>query len=71
MTTDNPDSVPEIHQVLYQPGDPVWVGQSRASEREGTVLRYLGEGFYRVSIPGKEAVRTLQEGLLRPRREDE
>ena len=70
MTTDDRDSVPEAHHAPYQPGDPVWVGRSRGSEREGTVLRYLGEGFYSVSVTGKEGVRTLEEGLLHPRRED-
>jgi hypothetical protein len=52
--TDDPDSVPEGHRVPYEPGDPVWVGRSRGSEREGTVLRYLGEGFYSVAIVGAE-----------------
>jgi hypothetical protein len=65
------DSVPEAHRMLYEPGDPVWVGRSRGSEREGTVLRYLGKGFYSVSVAGSEGVRTLEEGLLHPRREDE
>jgi hypothetical protein len=71
VTTDDPDSVPEAHHVPYEPGDPVWVGRSRGSEREGTVLRYLGEGFYSVSVAGEEEVRTLEEGLLHPRREDD
>jgi hypothetical protein len=71
VTSDDRDSVLEARQALYQPGDPVWVGQSRGSQREGTVVRYVGEGFYSVSVTGKEGVRTLEEGLLRPRREDE
>ena len=71
LSTDDPDSVPEAHRVQYQPGDPVWVGRSRGSEREGTVLRYLGEGFYSVAIVGAEGVRTIHEGLLHPRREDD
>ncbi len=71
LRTDDPDSVPEGHRALYEPGDPVWVGRSRGSEREGTVLRYLREGFYSVSVAGEEEVRTLEEGLLHPRREDD
>jgi hypothetical protein len=71
VTADDPDSVPEAHHVLYEPGDPVWVGRSRGSEREGTVLRYLGEGFYSVSVAGEEEVRTLEEGLLHPRPEED
>ena len=59
------------HSVLYEPYDPVWVGRTRGSERKGTVLRYLGEGHYSVSVAGREGVRTLVEGLLQPRREDE
>ncbi len=68
MTSD--DSMPEAHHVRYEPGDPVWVGQSRGPEREATILRYLGEGSYSVSVAG-EGVRTLEEGLLHPCREDE
>ena len=34
-------------------------------------MRYVGEGFYSVSVTGKEGVRTLEEGLLRSHREDE
>jgi hypothetical protein len=63
--------LPEAHRGLYKPGDPVWVGRTRSSEREGTVLRYLGEGFYSVSVAGHEGVRAIEEGLLQPRREDE
>jgi hypothetical protein len=37
----------------------------------GTVLRYLGEGYYSVAIVGHEGPRTVHEGLLHPRREDE
>ena len=71
LRTDDPDSVSEGDRALYEPGALVWVGRSRGSEREGTVLRYLGEGFYSVAIVGAEGVRTIHEGLLRPRREDE
>ena len=71
MTTDDPDSMPEVHRVLYKPGDPVWVGRTRGSEREGTILRYLGKGLYSVSVAGHEGVRAIEEGLLQPRREDE
>ena len=71
MSTDDPDPVPEAHRVRYQPGDRVWVGQSRGSEREGTVLRYLGEGSYSVSVAGQEGVRTVHEALLRPRQEND
>jgi hypothetical protein len=46
-------------------------GASRSSEREGTVLRYLGEGFYSVAIVGHEGARTVHEDLLHPRRDDE
>ncbi len=63
--------LPEARRVLYEPWDPVWVGRTRSSEREGTVLRYLGEGFYIVSVTGHEGVRAIAEGLLQPRREDE
>ena len=63
--------VPEEHRVLYKPWDPVWVGRTRSSEREGTVLRYLGEGFYIVSVAGHGGVQVIEEGLLQPRREDE
>jgi hypothetical protein len=70
VTTDG--SVPNgVHQALYQPGDPVWVGRSRGSEREGTIVRYEGEGCYSVSVTGHEGVRTVHEGLLHPRQEDE
>jgi hypothetical protein len=65
------DSVPESHRMLYEPSDPVWVGRTRGSEREGTVLRYLGEGFYSVSIVGAEGERTIHEGLLHPRQEND
>ena len=71
MSTDEPDSGSKAHHALYELGDPVWVGRSRGSEREGTVLRYLGEGFYSVSVAGEEKVRTFEEGLLHPRGEDE
>ena len=71
MTTDEPDSGSKARHALYEPGDLVWVGRSRGSEREGTVLRYLGEACYSVSIVGHEGVRTMHEGLLRPRGGDE
>jgi hypothetical protein len=70
VTTDEPDSGSKAHHALYELGDAVWVGRSRGSEREGTVLSYLGEGFYSVAIVGPEGVRTIHEGLLYPRRED-
>jgi hypothetical protein len=70
LRTDDPDSVPEAHRTLYEPGALVWVGRSRGSEREGTVLRSLGEGSYSVAIVGPEGVRTIHEGLLHPRREE-
>ena len=47
------------------------MGRSRGSEREGTVLRYLGKGFYSVYVVGHEEARTLKEGFPNPRREDE
>jgi hypothetical protein len=59
------------HRVRYQPGDRVWVGRSRGSERKGTVLRHLGEGSYSVSVAGQEGVWTFEESLLHPRREDD
>ena len=71
VTTDDRDSGLEVPQTLYQPGDPVWVGRSRGSEREGTILRNLGEGYYSVSMVGSEGTRNVHEGLLHPRREDE
>ena len=45
--------------------------ETYARRREGTVLRYLGEGLYSVSEVGQEEARTLEECLLHPRREDE
>jgi hypothetical protein len=71
LRTDDPDSVSGAPRVQYQPGDLVWVGRSRGSEREGTVLRYLGGGSYSVSVAGQEDPRTFGEGLLHPRREDQ
>ena len=71
MTTNDSDSVPEAQRPLYEPGDPVWVGRTRGSEREGTVLHHLGEGFYIVSVAEEVGVRTIEKGLLHPRREDE
>jgi hypothetical protein len=71
VSSDNPDPVPDVseaHRAHYQPGEPIWVGRSRGSEREGIVVRYVGEGFYRVYVIGREGVRTLEEGLLHPRR---
>jgi hypothetical protein len=72
VTSNDRDSVDnKAHQALYEPGDPVWVGRSRGSEREGTILRYFGEGYYGVNIARPEGARAVHEGLLHPRREDE
>jgi hypothetical protein len=71
VTTDDRNSELEAPQALYQPGDPVWVGRSRGSEREGIILRYLGEGYYSVSMVGPEGTRNVREELLHPRREDQ
>ena len=71
MTTNDFDSVPEANHPQYEPGDPVWVGRTRGSEREGTVLHHLGEGFYIVSVAEELGVRTIEKGLLHLRREDE
>ena len=35
MTTDEPDSGSKAYHALYEPGEPVWVGRSRGSERDG------------------------------------
>ena len=51
------------HETRYEPGDRVWVGQSRGSMREATVLRHLEEGSYVVAITG-QAERSVHEGLL-------
>ncbi len=53
----------QVREAQYEPGGQVWVGQSRGSMREGTVVRYLGEGSYSVFIPGR-GVETVDEGLL-------
>ena len=53
----------QARQARYGSGKQVWVGQSRGSMREGTVVRYLGEGSYSVFIPGR-GVETVDEGLL-------
>jgi hypothetical protein len=71
MTADFPDSTSTAPHLLHEPGDLVWVGQSRGSEREGTVLRYLGESYYSVSVAGQEEPRTVHEQLLHPRGDDE
>jgi hypothetical protein len=67
MTTDYPKPAAEAPRVPYEPGDPVWVGRTRGSEREGIVVRHLGEGLYSASVAGREEIRTLEEGLLHPR----
>ena len=62
--------MPEARHVRYEPGDPVWVGRTRGTEREGTILRYVGDDSYSVSVTG-EGVITLPGGRLHPCREDE
>jgi hypothetical protein len=59
----------QVRQARYRSGERVWVGQSRGSMREGTVVCYLGAGSYRVHIAGCGA-RTVDEGLLGLRQED-
>jgi hypothetical protein len=59
----------KVRKAQYGSGDQVWVGQSRGSMREGTVVRYLGEGSYSVFIPGR-GVGTADEALLTLRQED-
>jgi hypothetical protein len=63
---------PDTHmwEAHYYTGDKVWVGQSRGSTREGTVVRYLGRGSYSVSI-AERGVRSVDEGLLSLRQEEE
>ncbi len=58
-----------VREARYRSGEPVWVGQSRGSLRKGIVVRYLGEGSYRVHIAGCETT-TVAEGLLGLRQED-
>ncbi len=53
----------QARQARYGSGKQVWVGQSRGSRREGTIVRYLGDGSYSVFIPGR-GVETVDEGLL-------
>jgi hypothetical protein len=53
----------QVRVARYESGSQVWVGQSRGAMREGTVMRYLGEGSYSVFIPGCGA-KTVDEGLL-------
>ena len=64
------ENVSEAQEARYEPGDPVWVGQSMGSMREGTVVRYLGEDSYVVFLAGRGA-RPVVEGLISPRRGDE
>ena len=76
MSTDNPDWVPpevlEPRRMLYQPGEAVWVGRSRGSEREAIVVRYLGEGFYRVYVAagGKEYEPSMKTSFTRVEKEE-
>jgi hypothetical protein len=60
----------QVWEAQYGSGEQVWVGQSMGSMREGTVLRYLGEGLYSVFIPGR-GEEAVDEGLLSQRQEDE
>ena len=59
----------QVREAQYGFGEKVWVGQSRGSMREGTVVGYLGEGSYSVFI-AEGGVRTVAEGLLSLRQED-
>jgi len=59
----------EVRDARYESGKRVWVGQSRGSMREGTIVGYLGEGSYSVNIAG-EGVGIVDEGLLSLRQED-
>src|SRR3712207_2492868 len=61
--TVNPGT--QAREAQYGPGEQVWIGQSRGSMREGTVVGYLGEGSYEVFI-AEVGVRTVDEGLLSP-----
>ena len=67
--TETAKSGTEVREVGYGAGKQVWVGQSRGSMREGTIVGYLGEGSYSVNIAG-EGVGIIDEGLLSLRQED-
>ena len=60
----------QVRGEQYGPGDIVWVGQSQGSRREGTIVRYLGEGSYSV-LTTEGGVRSVDKGLLSLRKEDE
>ena len=59
--TVNPGT--QAREAQFRPKEQVWIGRSRGSMREGTVVGYLGEGSYRVFI-AEVGVRTVDEGLL-------
>ncbi len=59
----------QVREAQYGFGEKVWVGQSRGSMREGTVVDYLGEGSYSVFI-AQGGARTVDEGLLSLRQDD-
>lgn len=59
----------QVREAQYGFGEKVWVGQSRGSMREGTVVSYLGEGSYSVFI-AEGGVRIVDEGLLSLRQEE-
>jgi hypothetical protein len=59
----------QMREARYNSGEQVWVGQSRGSMREGTVVGYLGKGSYSVFVAGHGVVST-DEGLLSLRQED-
>lgn len=67
--TETAKSGTEVREARYGAGKQVWVGQSRGSMREGTIVGYLGEGSYSVNIAG-EGVGIIDEGLLSLRQED-
>jgi hypothetical protein len=59
----------QMREARYKSGEQVWVGQSRGSMREGTVVGYLGKSSYSVFVAGHGVVST-DEGLLSLRQED-
>jgi hypothetical protein len=59
----------QMWEARYGSGEQVWVGQSRGSMREGTVVGYLGKGSYSVIVAGHGVV-SADEGLLSLRQED-
>jgi hypothetical protein len=67
--TETAKSDAQVGEARYGSGKQVWVGQSRGSMREGTVVGYLGEGSYSINIAG-EGVGIVDEGLLSLRQED-